>query len=140
MVAERLILMFGPFQYSPKSGIMDARKIYPSDLKDMGRWRPWTERVLRWARMQATDLHAALTAGLKARQDPVAHDGGDEAIFFWAHPEDWIEDPETAGIVKMVRGDDCVEGFRQLNNRFDPHTALTKSVRLKSIQEFPGKN
>ena len=32
-----------------KSGIMDARKIYPADLKDMGRWRPWTERVLRWA-------------------------------------------------------------------------------------------
>ena len=35
-----------------KSGIMDARKIYPADLKDMGRWRPWAERVLRWARMQ----------------------------------------------------------------------------------------
>ena len=25
-----------------KSGIMDARKIYPADLKDMGRWHPWT--------------------------------------------------------------------------------------------------
>ena len=30
-----------------KSGIMDARKIYPSDLEDMGCWRLWTERVLR---------------------------------------------------------------------------------------------
>ena len=32
-----------------KSGIMDAHKIYPADLKDMGLWLLWTERVLRWA-------------------------------------------------------------------------------------------
>ena len=50
-----------------KSGIMDARKIYPSDFKDMGRWRPWTERVLRWSRMQSVELHAALYAALMAR-------------------------------------------------------------------------
>ena len=50
-----------------KSGIMDARKIYPADLKGMGRWRPWTERVLRWSRMQSVELHAALQAALKAR-------------------------------------------------------------------------
>ena len=29
---------------------------------------------------------------------------------------------------------------RQLNNRFDPHTALTKSQRPQKIQKFPGKN
>ena len=86
------------------------------------------------------DLHAALTAALKARKDPVAHDAGDEAIFFWSHLEDRIKDPEAAGMVKMVRGDDFVEGFWQLNNRFDPHTALTKSVRLKSMQRFASKN
>ena len=40
----------------------------------------------------------------------------------------------------MVWGDDGVEVFRQLNNRFDPHMALTKWHRLKSIQNFPGKN
>ena len=46
----------------------------------------------------------------------------------------------AAGIVKMVRVDDGLEAFWQLNNRFDPHTSLTKSVRLKSIQKFPGNN
>ena len=30
-----------------KSGILDARKIYPIKLTDMGRWRLWTERVVR---------------------------------------------------------------------------------------------
>ena len=40
----------------------------------------------------------------------------------------------------MVRGDDGIEAFRQLNNRFDPQTALTKSHRLKAIRKFPGKN
>ena len=30
-----------------KSGILDSRKIYPQPLKDMGRWKPWSERVLR---------------------------------------------------------------------------------------------
>ena len=40
----------------------------------------------------------------------------------------------------MVRGDDGVEAFRQPNNRFDPHTALTKTHRLETIQQFPGKN
>ena len=95
-----------------KSGIMDAREIYPSDLKDMGRWRPWTERVLRRARMQSVDLHAALTAALKARQAPVTQERGGEPVFFWAHLEDWIKDPEAAGIVKMVRGDDGVEAIR----------------------------
>ena len=49
-----------------KSGIMDGRNIYPADLKDMGRWRQWTERVLRWARMQSVDFHAALLAALKS--------------------------------------------------------------------------
>ena len=33
-----------------------------------------------------------------------------------------------------------VEAFRQLNNRFDPQTALTKSHRLKQIQKFADKN
>ena len=119
---------------------MYARKIYPSDLKDMGCWRPWTERVLRWARMQSNDLHAALTAALKARKKAVAHDVVDEAIFFVAHLEDWIKDPEAAGIVKTVHGDDSVEALRELNNWFNPHTALTKSICSKSIQKFPGKN
>ena len=35
-----------------KSGILDSRKIYPQPLKDMGRWKPWSERVLRWLPMQ----------------------------------------------------------------------------------------
>jgi len=122
------------------SGIMDARKIYPAYLKDMGRWRPWTERVLRWARMQSADLHAALPQALKSHSAPVSHDCSDELVLFWAHLEDRIKEPEAAGIVKMVRGDDGVEAFRQLNNRFDPQTALTKSHRLKAIQKFPGKN
>ena len=74
-----------------KSGIMDARKIYPSGLKELGRWPPWTLRVLRWARMQSTDVHAALRAALKSRGAPVFHDCGDELVFFWAHMEDWIQ-------------------------------------------------
>ena len=41
--------------------------------------------------------------------------------------EDWNKEPEAAGIVKMVRGDDGVKAFRQLNNWFDPQTALAKS-------------
>ena len=90
--------------------------------------------------MQLAELHAALSAALKPRQTPVTHECGDEFIFFWAHFEDWIKDSEAAGIVKMVLGDDGVEAFRQLNNRFDPHTALTKSVRLKSIQKVPGRS
>ena len=89
---------------SAKSGILDARKIYPQKLKDMGRWRPWTERVLRWARMQSTDLHGALAAALKARESPVMHECAEESTYFWAHLEDWIEDSEASGIVKMVRG------------------------------------
>ena len=48
-----------------KSGILDARKIYPQPLKDMGRWKAWSERVLRWARMQSVDLHAALSEVLR---------------------------------------------------------------------------
>ena len=35
-----------------KSGILGSRKIYPQPLKDMGRWKPWSERVIPWARMQ----------------------------------------------------------------------------------------
>ena len=50
------------------------------------------------------------------------------------------KEPEAAGIVKMVRGDDGVEAFRQLNNRVDPHTDLTKWHRLKAIHKFPGQS
>ena len=91
-----------------KFDIMDARKIYSPDLTDMGRWRPWTERVLRWARMQYADLHAALQAALKSRSVPVTHECGDESVFFWPHLEDWIKETEAAGMVKMVRCDDGV--------------------------------
>ena len=73
---------------SGKSGIMDARKIYPQPLKDMGRWRAWVERVLRWARMQSAELHAALLEATKSRDRPVTHDCADDSIFFWAHLED----------------------------------------------------
>ena len=38
------------------------RKIYPQKIKDMSRCRPWTERVLRWAKMQSPELVAALGA------------------------------------------------------------------------------
>ena len=55
---------------SGKSGILDARKIYPIKLKDMSRWRPWTERVIRLAKMQSPELAAALTAALKACDAP----------------------------------------------------------------------
>ena len=54
-----------------KSGIMDSCKIYPQPLKDMSRWKPWSERVLRWARMQSPDLHAALTEAMRPRDRPV---------------------------------------------------------------------
>ena len=119
---------------------MDARKIYLPDLQDIGRWRPWTERVLRWARMQSSELHAALQQALKSRSVPVTHECGDESVFFWAHLEDWIKELEAAGIVKMVRGDDGMEDFRRLNDLFDSQTARTKSHRLKAIQKFSGKN
>ena len=56
-----------------KSGILDSRKIYPQPLKDMGRWKPWSERVIRWARMQSPELHAALSEVLKTRDRPVVH-------------------------------------------------------------------
>ena len=42
--------------------------------------------------------------------------------------------------MRLVRDDDGIEAFRQLNNRFDPQTALTKSHRLKQIQWFSDKN
>ena len=74
-----------------KSGIMDARKIYPQKLKDMSRWRPWTERVIRWAKMQSTDLAAAPIQALKARDSPVTHSCAEESTYFWAHLEDWVE-------------------------------------------------
>ena len=102
----------------------------------MGHWRPWTERVLRWARIQSVEWHEALAAALKAREAPITHDCADKSTYFWAHPEDWIEDSQAASIAKMVREDDGVESFRQLNKRFVPHTALTKSHRLKAIQKF----
>ena len=98
-----------------KSGIMDSRKIYSQPLKDTRRWRLWSERVLRWARMQLVDPHAALTAALKSCDAPIAHDCGDESIFFWAHLEDWMVDSEAAGIVKHVRDDDGIVACRLLN-------------------------
>jgi hypothetical protein len=125
---------------SGKSGILDARKIYPIKLTDMGCWRPWTERVVRWAKMQSPELAAALLAALKSRDTPVTHSCAEESTYFWAHLEDWIHDPEAASIVRLVRDDDGVEAFRQLNNRFDPQTALTKSYRLKQIQKFTDNN
>ena len=100
-----------------KSGIMDARKIYPQKLKDMARWRPWTERVIRWAKMQSTDLAAALIQALKARDAPVTHSCAEESTYFWAHLEDWVEESEAAGIIRLVRDDDGIEAFRQLSER-----------------------
>ena len=123
-----------------KSSIMDSRKIYPQQLKDMSRWKPWAERVLRWARMQSSDLHGALAEAMKSRESPVVHECADESVFFWAHLEDWLTDSEALGIVKHVRDDDGVEAFRQLNCRYDPAMALTKSHRLKAIQRFIDKN
>ena len=116
-----------------KSGIFDSRKIYPQPLKGMGRWKPWSERVLRWARMQSPELHAALSEAMKTRDRPVVHECADESVFFWTHLEDWLSDGEALSIVKHVRDDDGVEAFRQLNCRYDPVTALTKSHRLKLI-------
>ena len=111
---------------SGKSRILDARTIYSQPLKDMGRWKAWSERVLCWARMQSTDLHAALSEALRSRDAPVTHDCGDESVFLWAHLEDWLTDPEAASIVKHVRDDDGVEAFRQLNSS----TAATTPSRL----------
>ena len=54
----------------------------------MSRWKAWVERVLRWARMQSSELHAALLEATKSRDRPVTHECGDESIFFWAHLED----------------------------------------------------
>ena len=123
-----------------KSGILDSRKIYPQPLKDISRWKAWVERVLRWARMQSVELHAAFLEATKSRNGPVTHECGDESIFFWAHLEDWLTDSEALGIVKHVRDDDGIEAFRQLNLRFDPMTALTKSHPLKAIQRFTDKS
>ena len=86
---------------------MDARKIYPQKFKDMWRWRPWTERVFRVARGSGC-----------CSQSPITHDCAEESIYYWPHLEDWVEDSEAAGIVKLVRDDDGVEAFRQLNNMF----------------------
>ena len=80
------------------------------------------------------DLHAALTEALRSRDRVVTHDCADESVFFWAHLEDWFTDAEALSIVKHVREDDGVEAFRQLNCRYDPVTALTKSRRLKAIR------
>ena len=71
-----------------ESGILDSRKIYSQPLKDMSRWKAWVERVLRWARMQSVELHAALLEATKSRYGPVTHECGNESIFFWAHLED----------------------------------------------------
>ena len=71
-----------------------------------------TERVLRWARMQSPDLHAAPAAALKAGDALVAHDCAGESIYIWAHLEDRLKDSEVAGIVKLVRNDDGVDAFR----------------------------
>ena len=49
-------------------------------------------------------------------------------------------DAEAARIVKHVCEDDGVEAFRQLTCRFDPHTALTKSHRLRAIPKLPEAN
>ena len=125
---------------SGKSGILDARKIYSIKLKDMSRWRPWTERVIRWAKMQSPDLAAALAEALKARNAPVTYSCAEESTYFWAHLEDWIDEPEAASIVRLVRDDDGVEAFRQRNNRFDTQTALTKSHRLRQIQKITDNN
>ena len=111
-----------------KSGIMDLRKIYPQPLKDMGRWKPWSERVLRWARMQSPELHAALSEAMRTGDRPVVHDCADESIFFWAHLEDWLSDGDALSIVKHVRDDDAIEAFRQLNCR----VATTRSPRSPS--------
>ena len=70
----------------------------------------------------------------------MVHECADESVFFWAHLEDWLSDGEALSIVKHVRDDDGVEAFRQLNCRYDPVTALTKSHRLKSIQKFIDKS
>ena len=89
--------------------------------------------------MQSTDLAAALIAALKARDCPVAHSCAEESTYFWAHLEDWVEESEASGIIRLVRDEDGIEAFRQLNNRFDLQTALTKSHRLK-IQRLSEKN
>ena len=73
------------------------------------------------------ELHAALSAALKARSVPVTHECGDEPIFFWDHLEDWIKDPEAAGIVKMVRVDDGLEAFWNSTIALT-HTRLSPSL------------
>ena len=91
----------------------------------MARWRPWTERLIRWAKMQSPDLAAALSTALKVRDAPVTHSCVEASTYFWAHLEHWVEESEAAGIIQLVRDDDGIEAFRQLNDRFDPQTALT---------------
>ena len=53
-----------------KSGIFDARKIYPDKITEMSCWKKWSARVLRWARMESQELHAALLAVMKSRSIP----------------------------------------------------------------------
>ena len=51
--------------------------------------------------------------------------------------EDWIKEPEAAGIVKMVGGDDGVEAFRQLKNRFDPPHCADQVAKVEGDSEVP---
>ena len=46
------------------------------------------ERVIRWAKMQSSDLAAALASALKSRDVPVTHSCTEESTYFWAHLED----------------------------------------------------
>ena len=94
-----------------KSGILDARKIYPDKITEMSRWKKWSARVLRWARMESPTLHAALLAAMKSRKEAIAHDLGDEAVFFWAHFETLIKDSEAADILNHVKDEVAVEAW-----------------------------
>ena len=69
----------------------------------MSRWKPWAERVLRWAHMQ-TELHAVLAEAMKTRDRPVIHECGDESVLFWRHLEDWLADSEVQHRQARPRG------------------------------------
>ena len=68
------------------------------------------------AKHAVSGLARCSRCGRQGRDFPVTHDSAEDSIYFWAHLEDWVEDSEAAGIVKLVRDDDGAEAFRQLNN------------------------
>ena len=56
-----------------KSSMLDARKLYPKNLTGMARWKKWSEKCLRWVRLEDKELHKVLLEAGKSRKAPIVH-------------------------------------------------------------------